>query len=177
MLPIKKLVLSSLFAALIALLAQISIPLPFSPVPITGQAFGIFLVGSLLEGKWSAISVLIYILLGATGLPVFHQFQGGLHILVGPTGGFLWGFVLGCYLQGKIMEKGNSFGITILGMFTCMGAYFALGAPYMAFVSGLNFYQAILLGVVPFIPLDIVKLIAAATLSQAVRKRLAKAGL
>ena len=55
MLPIKKLVLSSLFAALIALLAQISIPLPFSPVPITGQAFGIFLVGSLLEGKWLSL--------------------------------------------------------------------------------------------------------------------------
>jgi biotin transport system substrate-specific component len=177
MLPVKKLVLSSLFAALIALLAQISIPLPFSPVPITGQTFGIFLVGSLLEGKWGASSVLIYILLGAIGLPVFHQFQGGLHIIVGPTGGFLWGFVIGCYLLGKIMEKKNSFGMMILGMFLCMGTYFVLGALYLALVAGLNFYQALILGVVPFLPLDVVKLIAAAILSRAVRKRLAKAGL
>ena len=68
MIPVKKLVLCSLFAALIALLAQISVPLPFSPVPITGQTFGIFLAGSLLGGKWGAVSVLIYLLLGAVGL-------------------------------------------------------------------------------------------------------------
>ncbi len=177
MLPVKKLVLSSLFAALIALLAQISIPLPFSPVPITGQTFGIFLVGSLLEGKWGAAAVLIYLLLGAVGLPVFHQFQGGLHILLGPTGGFLWGFVLGCYLLGKITEKKNTSGIMILGMFLCMAVYFALGALYLAFVAGLSFNQALLAGVVPFLPLDTIKLLAAAALSRAVRQRLVKAGL
>jgi len=177
MIPVKKLALSSLFAALIALLAQISIPLPFSPVPITGQTFGIFLVGSLLGGKWSAVSVLIYILLGAVGLPVFHQFQGGLHIIFGPTGGFLWGFVLGCYLLGKILEKKITYGTMILGMFLCMSTYFTVGALYLAFVAGLNLYQALLLGVIPFIPLDIVKLLAAAGLSLTVRKRLEKAGL
>lgn len=172
MIPVKKLVLCSLFAALIALLAQISVPLPFSPVPITGQTFGIFLAGSLLGGKWGAVSVLIYLLLGAVGLPVFHHFQGGLHILFGPTGGFLWGFVLGCYLLGKITEKKKSYMATALGMFLCMSAYFTLGALYLAFTAGLHFWQAFLLGVAPFLPLDIVKLLAAAGLSLAVRKRL-----
>ena len=177
MLPVKKLVLSSLFTALIALLAQITIPLPFSPVPITGQAFGIFLAGSLLEGKWGAISVLTYLLLGAVGLPVFHQFQGGLHILAGPTGGFLWGFALGSYILGKTTEKKSTFSAMILGMFLCMAAYYTTGTLYLAFVTGLTFHQALLLGVVPFLPLDVVKLLAAAILSRAIRRRLAKAGL
>lgn len=177
MIPTKKFVLSSLFAALLALMAQISVPLPFSPVPVTGQTFGIFLVGALLGGKWSAVSVLIYLLLGAVGLPVFHQFQGGLHILFGPTGGFLWGFVPGCYLLGKITEKKSSYGTMILGMLLCMSIYFSLGALYLAFTAGLSFYRALLLGVAPFLPLDIVKLLAAASLSLAVRTRLAKTGL
>jgi biotin transport system substrate-specific component len=172
LIPTKKIVLSSLFAALLALVAQISIPLPFSPVPVTGQTFGIFLVGALLGGKWGAVSVLIYLLLGAVGLPVFHQFQGGLHILFGPTGGFLWGFVPGTYLLGKITEKKNSYGTMVLGMFFCMGIYFSLGALYLALTAGLDFYRALLLGVAPFLPLDIVKLLAAAGLGMAVRKRL-----
>ena len=177
MIPVKKIVLCSLFAALIALLAQISVPLPFSPVPVTGQTLGIFLVGSLLGGKWSAFSVLIYILLGAVGLPVFHHFQGGLHIIFGPTGGFLWGFVPASYILGKISEKKISYGTMILGMFLCMCTYFTLGALYLALTAGLTFRQALLMGVLPFIPLDIVKLAVAASLGLTLRRRLEKTGL
>ena len=77
MFPTKYIILSGLFAAIMALLAQISIPIPFSPVPITGQTFGVFLTGAILGGRWGAVSMLTYIFIGAIGFPVFSFAQGG----------------------------------------------------------------------------------------------------
>ena len=171
------LILSSLFAAVLALLAQISIPLPFSPVPVTGQTFGVFLTGAILGGRWSAISVLTYILLGAAGLPVFHNGQGGLHIILGPSGGYLWGFVLGSYLLGKIAEKKDSYLYIVLGMFLCLAALYSLGTLQLAFITGLGLHRSLLAGTLPFLPLDIVKIFAASGLSLSVRQRLQKNGL
>ncbi|RJX27052.1 MAG: biotin transporter BioY [Dethiobacter sp.] len=175
MLKTKYLILSGLFATITALLAQISIPLPFSPVPITGQIFGVFLIGTILGGRWGAISMLTYVFLGAIGLPVFHNAQGGLHIVLGPTGGYLWGFVLGSYLLGKTVEKRNSYLSIILGMFLCLAATYSLGVLQLSFIAGLNLRQGLLLGAAPFLPLDIVKLFAASGLSLSVRQRLLKA--
>ncbi len=173
----RHLILSGLFAAIVALLAQLSIPLPFSPVPLTGQIFGVFLAGSILGARWSAVSLFVYILLGATGLPVFHNLQGGLHILLGPTGGYLWGFVLGGYLLGKISERSNSLISTAVGMLLCLLIVYGLGVLQLSFVAGLGLPQALLLGALPFIPLDLVKLGAAAVLGPQVRRRLKAAGL
>lgn len=173
----KKLILSSLFAAITALLAQISFPLPFSPVPLTGQTFAVFLTGALLGKHWGPVSLFLYILLGAAGLPVFHNAQGGLQIVLGPTGGFLWGFVLGSYFLGKCMEYRGSYPALLLGMFLCLLTYFSLGTLQLAYVAGLNLRQALLMGVLPFVPLDLVKLFAAAQLSFVVKKRLSGAGL
>lgn len=177
MLKTKNLILSGLFAAITALLAQIAIPLPFSPVPITGQTFGVFLTGAILGGRWGAISILTYIFLGATGLPVFHNAQGGLHIVLGPTGGYLWGFVLGSYLLGKCVEKWRSFPAIVLGMFLCLAATYFLGVTQLMFITGLNLRQGLLLGAVPFLPLDLVKLFVASVLSFSIRQRLLKFGL
>jgi len=177
MLKTKYLILSGLFAAITALLSQVSIPLPFSPVPITGQVFGVFLAGAVLGGRWGTAAMLTYVLLGAVGLPVFAKAQGGLHIILGPTGGYLWGFVLGSYLLGKTVEKKNSYRSMILGMSLCLAAVYTLGALQLALIGGLNLRQALLLGVIPFIPLDAVKLIAAGGLSFSIRYRLQKAGL
>ena len=173
----KKLILSSLFAAITALLAQISFPLPFSPVPLTGQTFAVFLTGALLGKCWGAVSLLLYILLGAAGLPVFHNAQGGLQIILGPTGGFLWGFVLGSYFLGKCVESRDSYLALLLGMFLCLLTYFALGTLQLSYIAGLDLRQALLLGVLPFLPLDLVKLFAAAQLCLAVKRRLAGTGL
>lgn len=173
----KMLILSSLFAAITALLAQISFPLPFSPVPLTGQTFAVFLTGALLGKNWGPVSLLLYILLGAAGLPVFHNAQGGLQIVLGPTGGFLWGFVLGSYFLGKCMENRSSYPALLLGMFLCLLTYFSLGTLQLSYIASLDLRQAFLLGVLPFVPLDLVKLFAAAQLSVVVKKRLAGAGL
>ncbi len=173
----RNLILSGLFAAIVALLAQLSIPLPFSPVPLTGQTFGVFLAGSILGARWSALSFFVYILLGAVGLPVFHNFQGGLHIVLGPTGGYLWGFILGGYLLGKIGQRGDSYINMAAGMLICLMVIYTTGVMWLSFVSGLPISQALLIGVLPFIPLDLIKLAAAAALGLQVRRRLRGAGL
>lgn len=173
----RNLILSSLFAAIVALMAQLSIPLPFSPVPLTGQTFGVFLTGSILGARWSAISLFVYILLGAVGLPVFHNFQGGLHIVLGPTGGYLWGFILGGYLLGKISQGKDSYISMVGGMLLCLAAIYTTGVAWLSFVSGLAIPQALLLGVLPFIPLDLIKVAAAAALGLKIRHRLRGAGL
>lgn len=173
----KFLVLSSLFAAITALLAQVSFPLPFSPVPLTGQTFAVFLTGALLGKCWGAVALFIYILLGAAGLPVFHNAQGGLQIILGPTGGFLWGFILGTYFMGKFVENRDSYPALLGGMFICLLTCYTLGTLQLVYITGLHLQQALLLGVLPFIPLDLVKLFAAAQLSFVVKRRLARAGL
>lgn len=158
-------------------MAQISIPLPFSPVPITGQVFGVFLVGALLGGKWGAISLLTYILMGAAGFPVFHHFQGGMHIILGPTGGYLWGFVLGAYLLGRFTEKRRSYAALLTGMVLCLAAIYTLGAFQLSLITGLKIEQAAVIGIVPYLPLDAVKTLAAAGLVLSVKDRLFKIGL
>ena len=173
----KQYILCGLFAALMAIMAQISIPLPFSPVPITGQTFGVFLVGGILGSRYGAVSMLIYVFMGSVGLPVFHYAQGGLHIILGPTGGYLWGFVLGVFLLGKIVEQKKSYVFSVIAMAVCLAAIYTLGTLQLGLITGLDFFQALMVGVVPFIPLDLAKIFAAAGLSLAVRQQLLKAGL
>lgn len=177
MLRTKYIILSGLFAAIMALLAQITIPLPFSPVPITGQTFGVFLAGAILGGRWGAISMLTYIFIGAAGFPVFSFAQGGLHMLLGPSGGYIWGFIPGSYLLGIFIQKRESYFSMLTGMIICIGVIHSLGALQLAIIAGLNLSQAIMLGIIPFLPMDILKAVAAAGFSLAVRRRLLKMGL
>ncbi|MGI6097594.1 MAG: biotin transporter BioY [Dethiobacteria bacterium] len=175
----KKIILSGLFAAIVAILAQISIPIPFSPVPVTGQFFAVFLTGALLGSKWGAISMAIYLLLGAVGIPVFHAAQGGLQILVGPTGGYLFGFIGGVYLQGKLTENKAEVTYTrlVISMITCMVISYALGTLQLALIAGFNLPQALMAGVVPFLPLDLLKIFGAAAIALPVRRSLIQGSL
>jgi biotin transport system substrate-specific component len=90
----------------IALLAQVAIPLPFSPVPITGQTFAVLLVGVLLGSRRGGLGVLLYLLEGAAGLPFFAGGTAGLARLAGPTGGYLVGFVVAAIVVGLLAERG-----------------------------------------------------------------------
>jgi biotin transport system substrate-specific component len=91
---------------LVAVMAQISIPLPPSPVPITGQTFAVLIVGAVLGSKRGAASLALYLAQGALGLPVFAEFKSGLVTLFGPTGGYLFGFVVAAYVVGLLAERG-----------------------------------------------------------------------
>ena len=152
-------------SALIALSARVAIPLPFSPVPVTGQTFAVLLVGAAL-GRWrGAAAVIAYLAEGAAGLPVFAGASGGPAALLGPTGGYLLGFVPGAWICGFLAERGwdRRVGTTIASMLLGNIAIFAVALPWLArYVGGSNVWS---LGFWPFVPGDIVKIgLAAAAL-------------
>ena len=97
--------LCALFAALTAIFSQIMIPLPFTPVPINLALLAVWLCGIVLGAKRGAISILVYILLGAIGVPVFHGFMGGIGVLAGPTGGYIVGYLPAVVIFGFLYNR------------------------------------------------------------------------
>lgn len=149
----------------IALSAQIAIPLPFSPVPVTGQTLAVLLAGALLGSRRGALAVVAYIAEGLAGLPVFAGGAAGVTRLLGPTGGYLVGFVAAAFLVGLLAERGwdRRFGTTVAAMTLGNVVIYAIGAAWLAvFVGGLA--QAWTLGVAPFLLGDVLKIILAAIL-------------
>lgn len=168
----KSLALIGLFVATTAVLAQISIPLPFSPVPLTGQTFSVFLAGALLRGRQAAFAMIAYMLLGAVGVPVFARGQAGPGVLLGPTGGYLFGFVLGAYVEARILEnKGAAtYRRLVWAMLTCLLLTYALGALRLVTLLRITPREALAVGVIPYLPLDLLKLLVAAVVAVPVRR-------
>ena len=165
---VKPLILCSFFAALTGVCSIVSIPLPFSPVPVNLALLSVYLAGGLLGPKNGAISQFVYILLGAAGLPVFHNLTGGLSILAGPTGGFLAVYIAAAFLVGffyfKKMDKG-----LIIGLVGGLSACYALGVLWFMLISGAGLKSALLLCIIPFLPGDALKIIAAIFLIRKLR--------
>lgn len=162
----RDLVLWGIFAVLTAVGSWISIPLPFSPVPINLATLSVFLAGGLLGPKGGAVSQTVYVALGAFGLPVFHSFTGGVGILAGPTGGYLIGYITAALLAGLLPrwhQKGKATpllqGVAILSLalFSC----YTLGTLWFIFITGTSLLPALFLCVLPFLPGDIFKIFAA----------------
>lgn len=169
-------VLIALFAVVLAICAWISIP---ATVPFTLQTLGLFLVMGLLGGRRSTLAVLVYLLLGAVGIPVFSGFRGGLGILTGVTGGYLIGFLFAtlCYWLITAHGRGQKLWVMILGMVAGMAAYYVFGtAWFMLFYA--RAYSAIGLGaalstcVIPFLIPDFIKMGIAVTLVKTLPKRI-----
>ena len=158
----KYLILTGLFAALTAIGAYIYIPLPISPVPITLQMFFTFMAGGLLGKKYGFFSQLIYVLIGAIGLPVFAGGAGGIGILFGPTGGYVLGFMAAGYVAG--MSKDNYLSKVIYMMLGLVFIYL-LGTVRLMYVVQVDFIKALTMGVTPFIIGDLIKVALAAYLS------------
>jgi biotin transport system substrate-specific component len=148
-------------SALIALAGQLSIKLPFSPVPFVFASHVCLALGVVLGKRRGALAVLAYLAQGAMGLPVFAAGGSGLLYLLGPTGGYLVGWVFAAYLSGHLME--NRLVKTPLKVFSALaagnGLVFVLGALHLARFIG--FEQALLLGVLPFFLTDALKLVLA----------------
>ena len=155
--------LSSLFAALLAVCAWICIPI--SDIGITLQTFGISLVLLLLGGKWGSISIGIYLLLGAAGLPVFSGFRGGFGMLLGATGGFLWGFLLSGLAYWALARLGT-WPALICAQLVC---YFC-GCLWFSLYAGGGIGLILLRCVVPYLIPDGIKLWLAYTLSKRLQK-------
>ena len=159
---------TGLFAALIVICTCISVPLP-SGVPFTLQTFAVALGGFLLGPAYGALAVLVYLLLGAAGLPVFSGFTGGIGRFFGPSGGFLWGFPL--LAAGCGLLRGRPFFLRLLpGLFGLLLCHL-LGAGWYAHSAELGFPAAALAASLPFLPKDIFSLALALLFARTLEKR------
>lgn len=176
---LKELILIGIFAALTGICAQLAFQSPFSLVSITMQTFAVFLSAVILGSKCGAFSQIIYLLLGAIGLPVFSNFHGGLGIMIGPSGGYLISFPIIAFIIGKAVEHKKSFSVFLAMslMFVGLIICYVLGTLQLAIVMKLSFIKAVSIGIIPFIPFDIIKIIMSSLIGIKVRNSLIKANL
>lgn len=168
-----KLFLSLGMAALTGLLAGVRIPLPFTPVPITGQVLGVFF-GSIYLGRfYGGLSQIFYVGLGLCGIPWFAGWKGVSisQFLLAPSAGYLVGFIFAGFYLGNIVDrkiKNRFFIPQILSMLIATLIIYLFGTLHLAIVLKLNFKQTIVMGVLPFIFVDLLKAIIAASLSSSI---------
>lgn len=164
-----------MFAAILAVLSQISIPMP-SGVPVTLQTFAVSLTGVILLWKLGTGSTLAYILLGAVGVPVFAGFSGGAQVLVNYTGGFIWGFIALTFLCGIGSLRENKTAGVLTGLAGLLICHVA-GVIQFMIVMKMGLKESFLLASAPYVIKDIVSVIVAFVVGAQIRARLIKAGL
>jgi len=149
---------------LIGLSAKVKVLLPFSPVPVTGQTFAVLMVGALLGSGRGSLAVIAYLIQGLAGAPIF-AFGGGLAVLLGPTGGYLIGFIPAAFVTGLLAEKGwdRRMATTVFAMILGNLAIYTCGLLWLTCLMGAK-TTAFTMGLLPFIPGDILKIILAAIL-------------
>ncbi|MBF0105063.1 MAG: biotin transporter BioY [Deltaproteobacteria bacterium] len=167
----QKIVLAILFACVTGIMAQIKIPLPFTPVPVTGQTFAVLMAGVLLGKKWGSLSQVIYAVLGLAGIPWFSGMTGGAAFLSGPTVGYVVGFILAAFFVGHISEKyrqSQSFPFMLFIMFVAHTLIFLPGLLHLALwtfaVQGKQptLMHILSMGLFPFVTGEIIKTTLAA---------------
>jgi biotin transport system substrate-specific component len=153
-----------------------AIPLPFSPVPVTGQTLAVLLMAVLLGSHRASLCALTYLAEGAVGYPVFARGAAGVAHLLGPTGGYLFGFVAAAYAVGLLAERGwdSRYSTAFLAMLAGNVIIYLFGLPWLAVFVGWE--RTLALGLLPFIPGDIAKLLVATALLPWGRKLLARSG-
>lgn len=152
--------------------AYIRIPVPGTPVPITLQTFFVVMSGAVLGGRLGLFSQAGYIFLGAIGLPIFQGYTFGMAHILGPTGGYLIGFMAASFLIGKILEKESQNLLKIIASFA-MGniVLYTLGTLWLMLIYKINFVNAILIGVLPFLTIELAKISLAAVIYSKVSHR------
>lgn len=161
----QKLVLCALFAALTAVLSQIAIPI--GPVPVNLATFSVFCAGAFLGPRLGPVSLLVWMALGVVGVPVFTMFRGGPGVLLGPTGGYIIGYVLAAFLIGLITHRYNrahKIHLYFLAMLAGSVTYFTLGTIWYMILTQTGLAATLMICVLPFIPGDLLKMAGAAFL-------------
>ena len=152
--------------ALIAASAQISVKLPFTPVPITGQTFAVVLVGASLGPLFGTASAMLYLWLGVAGAPIYAHHDSGWGVITSASGGYIVGFVLAAAASGFLAERGwdRQFSSSIGAMLTGNVIIYLVGLPWLAVVLDTNLEKTLEYGLYPFVPGDMVKLYLAAAI-------------
>lgn len=172
----KSMVLIALMAAVTCVLAPLSIAIPVSPVPISLTTLVLFFSAYILGMRDCTISYLIYLLLGLAGLPVFSGFTGGAGKLMGPTGGYLIGFIFTCLICGWTFDHSRGRWMDFIGMLAGTAVCYLFGTVWLALQAGLSFKAALGAGVIPFIPGDLAKILIALLVAPEIVKRLRASG-
>jgi biotin transport system substrate-specific component len=156
--------LIALGTLLIVVCARIVVPLPFTPVPITGQTFGVLLVSGALGFRRGLLSIGLYVLLGTVGLPIFAEGKSGTTIILGATGGYIVGFVVAGSIVGRLAELG--WDRKIIGALGAMAignvVIYLVGVPWLMAVSHHDLAWGVANGLTPFLIVDAIKLVLAA---------------
>ena len=173
---VQKLIVTAFFAALIGIFAQITIPLPL--IPITGQTLAIGLTATIIGKKYGTLSVLVYIFLGIIGIPLFSHMTSGIGIILGPTGGYIIGFIPTAYIIGLYLEKtkltfSHAFIANSIGMIITL----CFGTTWLKYSADLSWIAAVISGALPFLIVGLMKAIIAAYIGVIVKKRLLQAKL
>lgn len=157
-----------MFACIISLLAQIKIDLP-SLVPITLQTLGIYLASCILKPKLAFSASLVYVLIGAVGLPVFSGFNGGINSLLGPSGGYIFSFPITALVISLIVNKKSSTILKIIAMIIGTIICYFIGTIWFMYVTKNTLLSSLMMCVIPFIPGDLIKIVIASILSKKIK--------
>lgn len=178
---IYKIALAFGMACFTGISAQIVIPLPWTPVPITGQTFAVLLSGVLLGGWYGGLSQIFYLGAGAAGIPWFHGGKGGMAIISGPTGGYIVGFVLAAFFLGYFIDRfvkvRGFFPMFALMLFANFVLIHLPGLVQLSLITGVrDIYKLLTMGTLPFLAGDLTKVIAAALLTKTIIPKRASNG-
>ena len=169
------LVYIAVFAVVMAVCSWISIP---AQIPFTLQTFGVFMAVGVLGGKRGTLAVLVYVLLGAVGVPVFAGFSGGIGSLLGNAGGYIIGFIFSALVMWAIESVfGRKPVVQIISMIIGLIVCYAFGTVWFVLQYKVGFLEALTMCVFPYIPMDLVKLVAAVIIGSQVRKILIRQNL
>lgn len=169
---LKSMVFTAIFAALICVAAPVSIPLP-GLVPISLATFTMYLAGAMLGGKRAALAVLVYVLLGAVGVPVFSGYSGGFGVLFGVTGGYIIGYIPMALITGLFADLPSKHHWTIpVGMVVGTIALYTFGTAWFMIYTGKNLAAALMGCVVPFLAFDAIKIVLATAISAPLKSRI-----
>lgn len=168
---VRSMVFMAIFAAILCVIAPYSIKI--GPIPITFATFAVYLAGAILGGKRAMISVIVYILLGAVGLPVFSNFNGGFGALFGATGGYLIGYIPLALITGVFSDmKTRRHWTMVIGMIIGTVALYTFGTAWFMIFSGANLITALVKCVLPFLIGDSIKMACTAAIAMPLKSRL-----
>lgn len=164
-------VFTALMTAILCIMGPLSLPIPVSPVPISLTNLALYFICCILGMKLATASYLLYLLLGFAGLPVFSGFTGGAAKLLGPTGGYLFGFIFMTLICGWCFEHTDNRILHFMGMLAGTAVCYLFGTAWLSYQAGMSFGTALGAGVIPFIPGDLAKMLIAVLIAPEILKR------